>query len=533
MKNPYIPIVLSIVPRILTHLDRDPQSPSYGCFDRDYWLLKIRPFAGGILQQGCLTLAYAYNNDFEGNIYYGNERIKAWGIAAVKFQETIQNKDGSFDEYFKREGSFPATAFAAYAAAQSCRLFNINDASLIGSLALSAEFLSGRTERLAVNQEIAAICAIYSVYLLTKDNKFLNIAQERIDNLKILQSQEGYFPEHGGMDVGYLTVSLDYLAALYDMTLREDLRQMCEKAIGYLSYFIHPDGTLGGIYGSRNTEYFAPAGFEILSRQSKMAQTMIDKLLANIVREHYLNLSIDDRYLLHYLGPSFLKAASVYQPRGQSVQLPYQKSFSTFFKESRIYINSASNHYFIASLRKGGSFKLFCKGRLLLNDLGYKIIRGKKTYCSEFEDNTESFEVNPGSVKVSKAFSKRGYYLLSPLRSAALHLYAWIFKNYFWNFFRSRFIQLHKRSGYSLARSFIFKEDKLVVEDSISVPHRLSLIRCANQSIKINASSKFFQLSELDDKSEVFIKPVRGSVSVRTQIDLKDMVISCKADTLG
>ncbi len=75
-KNPYIPIVLTIVPRLLSNLDRDPQSPTYGCFDRNHWLLKIRPFASAVVQQGCLTLALVQRNNFDGNIYFGNRTIK-------------------------------------------------------------------------------------------------------------------------------------------------------------------------------------------------------------------------------------------------------------------------------------------------------------------------------------------------------------------------------------------------------------------------------------------------------------------------
>ncbi len=39
------------MPRILTQLDRDPTSSTYGCADRNWWHYKIRDFPSIILQQ--------------------------------------------------------------------------------------------------------------------------------------------------------------------------------------------------------------------------------------------------------------------------------------------------------------------------------------------------------------------------------------------------------------------------------------------------------------------------------------------------
>lgn len=122
MVNSYIPIVLSMIPKILTNLDRDPQSPTYGCFDRNHWLLKIRPFSSGTLQQSCLTLSIVYSHDFDGNIYYKNDYIKRWSIASIIFWQKILNKNGTVDEYFRREGSLPSTAFATCGVSESYKI---------------------------------------------------------------------------------------------------------------------------------------------------------------------------------------------------------------------------------------------------------------------------------------------------------------------------------------------------------------------------------------------------------------------------
>ena len=45
------------ISRVLTQVDRDCDSKTYGCCDRNYWHLKIRDFPSAILQQTCLTMA--------------------------------------------------------------------------------------------------------------------------------------------------------------------------------------------------------------------------------------------------------------------------------------------------------------------------------------------------------------------------------------------------------------------------------------------------------------------------------------------
>ena len=67
--SPYHPVVLNSIPRLLTNLDRDPDSSNYGCFDRNYWHYKVQDYSSALLQQSALTLALVYSHKFEGNIY--------------------------------------------------------------------------------------------------------------------------------------------------------------------------------------------------------------------------------------------------------------------------------------------------------------------------------------------------------------------------------------------------------------------------------------------------------------------------------
>ena len=74
--------------RLLSQLDRDPDSPSFGSFDRNFWNYKIRDFSSIILQQGILYLDALYSYENLNNVFYKKEDVKNREI------ETINNVIG-------------------------------------------------------------------------------------------------------------------------------------------------------------------------------------------------------------------------------------------------------------------------------------------------------------------------------------------------------------------------------------------------------------------------------------------------------
>ena len=48
MKDLFARAALAQIPKILTLQDRNPHSPHYGCFDRNYWQYKIIDFPSGM-----------------------------------------------------------------------------------------------------------------------------------------------------------------------------------------------------------------------------------------------------------------------------------------------------------------------------------------------------------------------------------------------------------------------------------------------------------------------------------------------------
>ena len=58
---------LALIPKILTLQDRNAHSPTYGCFDRNYWHYKIIDFPSGMAAEFVLPLALVYALNIPGN----------------------------------------------------------------------------------------------------------------------------------------------------------------------------------------------------------------------------------------------------------------------------------------------------------------------------------------------------------------------------------------------------------------------------------------------------------------------------------
>ena len=66
------------LPRVLSQLNRDADSPLFGSFDRNFWHYKIRDFSSIILQQGMLVLDVLKSIDRPDNPYYNHPLMENW-----------------------------------------------------------------------------------------------------------------------------------------------------------------------------------------------------------------------------------------------------------------------------------------------------------------------------------------------------------------------------------------------------------------------------------------------------------------------
>jgi len=142
------------IPRILSQLDRDADSPTFGSFDRNYWHYKIRDFSSMILQQGMLILQAIKNYDNPDNPWFENRNVDLWQEGAVKFWCKEQLKNGSFNEYYPFEAGYPPTAFSLYAIGLIMREYEKEPCDQLKThIQKAVKWLLDHPEKEALNQE--------------------------------------------------------------------------------------------------------------------------------------------------------------------------------------------------------------------------------------------------------------------------------------------------------------------------------------------------------------------------------------------
>ncbi len=384
--------ILNNVPRLLGLLNRNISSANYGCFDREFWHYNTADIPCARKQEAVLTLTLLYLIEQEKNKYYRSSEILGYIIAAMKFWTKIQNKNGSFNEWYPNEHSFVVTSFSAYAVSESLLLLKDeiphNEYQLIvKSLRKAGDWLIRRNETRVMNQQTGAAVALLNLYLLTNDSKYLDSSRDKILLLKQRQSKEGWFIEYGGPDIGYLSLAIDYLSKYYLKTGDEEILNIVSRALSFIKHFIQPNLVAGGEYTSRNTEYLIPHGFEILSKTNKDALFAASVVRKKIISTDSFPNILDDRYLT-YNGYTWLQAYLDANPEldnapEENITGFFNKSFTKFYEESGLLIINDEYKHFIVNLRKGGAFRLFDKkADKTYSDAGILVKSRDKWYTS-------------------------------------------------------------------------------------------------------------------------------------------------------
>lgn len=518
--NPYIPLINRSIPRILTNLDRDKTSETYGCFDRNYWHYRMRDFPSMVLQQPVLALARLYTNNYEGSPYYQNEKVKEWIIAAVEFWKKRQHSDGSFDEYYPHEHSFPPTVFSLHAVSESCRMLSYMTPELEEAILRSAGFVSRWDEAGAVNQDVASIPALYSCFLLLKKPWLLEAARQKLEKMKRLQNEEGWLPEYGGADIGYLSVSLNYLCEYLQISGDKSVLENIKAMIGFIKYFVHPDGTAGGEYCSRDTEYMLPNGLEIAAQEFPAARRIADV---------FSNPSLDDRYLCHYFSHSIAGALLNYR-EGEAEALPAESNapFEKHFPKAGLLIKNTDSYFAILGLSKGGSLKLFSDKRLLLNDFGYSAKGGGNQYATNWVGGYQS-KVQGSSLMITGTMKYSKRMVSSPVKHVALRASSGVFRGRLIPRLKKRMI-MPKESDVRFSRAIELGSDHILIKDNIQSRKPLDVQTAEAFSPRFVPSSKFFRPQQMPEMSfDKAFKDVK-KLEVTKRIDVKGKRIEFSSD---
>jgi len=507
--------------RLLSQLNRDPATPAYGCFDRRYWAWKLVDFPEATFQRNIHSLCWFMDQPEAA----GSNNLAEFIRAGILYAIDIQHKDGSFDQAYPNEHSYGATAFllpdliTTYQKIKEGLLPN-ERIFIENRLMRSADFLYKAAELhgFIANHLAGAALALLKSYQLFGENKYKSTSNNLVNRIIESQSNEGWFQEYSGADPGYQTLCMYYLAQIFTLEHSEKLHNALEKSLQFLQFFIHPDGTFGGEYGSRRTEIYYPGGIAILSQEFPVAAEMHTIMKESIRTGNTVNLIDIDMGNLAPLLSNYIMAASIVEATSGSYSLPYKKKeFTRVFKSAGLAIIATPAYYAVLGISNGGVLKVFNKKTniLIYDDCGLlgETSNGKK-FSSQITDLNNPIESDGNVFETSSTFSKIPSQSPTPfnyllLRIANLTLLRCRFLN---EAAKKLFVKLliNKNSPIPLRRirKIEFKQNTIHIADRIekTSPIQIKTLMYGNKFSAIHmASARYFTPSQLVKREQPII----------------------------
>jgi hypothetical protein len=466
MKNIYLTSAIKEMPRLLSLMDRCKYSPTYGCFDRQYWKYKTRDYNNSRMQEAALTLALLHEYKSPKNKFYKNEKILNYIIAACTYWASRQHRDGSFDEYLYNEKSHVATSFSALAIAHTYYILQLTDRTILRSLKKAAEWLNAHDDLAVINHDAGCIPFFYLLYKITKDNKYHSYLQTKLKKVLMHQNEEGWFEEYGGADIGYQSYTIYYLAKYYKLSKNPAIIKPLTMAIAFFSYFSHPDGSFGGNYGSRNTNFIIPAGFELMKEKKLPYASEISSQIRKAIQNNQTITpnAFDDRFIAEelYTYLDFNLKTSGHAP----ALLPKDKKpFRKVFTNCGLMVAKTKQEYIILNLRKGGAGKRYKKNRLV-RDLGFKIFKKNGMTYSTYGPST--IKIAEDKIIISSRFYARPLKLAKTLPLLCLKLITLVGMGELCKKLVRKILVINfKPSKYSFARIIDFSDNQIKITDRV------------------------------------------------------------------
>jgi hypothetical protein len=487
---------LDNLPRLLACGDWNTASLTYGCWDRSYWHYKTSDFPSAGFQSAVLSLALLYRQDLPGNYLYHNPKVLAMLNASLRFWAKLKGHKGSFNEWYPNEYSLVATAFTAYAVSETFLLLQeelqpqVRDETR-GALAKAAQFLSTRHDPLS-NHTAGAIAALYNIYLILQETTLAKVLERKLKSFLKAQDSEGWWEEYGGADLGYLSVTVDYLIKYYRKSGDEKILPALQRALEFMTVLAPPDGSWGGEFASRNTKYLMPHGLAFLAPGLPQAGHLLEHFLKGLSSGTLPNLShFDERYLLFFFYPNYLQAALALNGANLSEadmqDAEFLKPFEKHFPTCGLFSKKTPAYFSLCGIKKGGMLKVYNQAgaHLCYSDSGYWLKLKEHQGSTQYLKPQENYDFQPGNnwtrVKLQRAFKLLPSVKLTPFKYLILRLFNLTLGNLeFASGLLRRALQkatlyLSKELPVTLEREIFWEETKITIKDVLSLKSSVEL----------------------------------------------------------
>ena len=422
----------------LIHLqDNNPFSDTFGCMDYKFWRDKSVDFADARYQEASATIGILCSKNFDflrrsKKIPPLSRTYNAFS-AGVRYWSKIQNKDGSFDEWYKGERGFAATEFSLIAFGLAYfflkgRLQKKDEEILRLTSLRAANWLSKRDDFIKSNHQAAAVAALALAYKNFGNKAFASASKKKLASLLKTQTKEGWFPEVGGMDLGYSFVLLDYIALsfLFIKPTAHSLSSM-KRLLQFILPHLHPDGTISPEYGICCNDYVSRLGIFLLSKYDRHAKQLMSFFKFSSPGERGISSILADDLRLSrwsYLPIlSFLFGAN-FSTIGKKQVMPQQGHKNLWFVNKKCAVASYhdGNLHIFYSIAGGGVVRIFQDSELIFEDFGIKIDVNRQALHSRSYDCKRKIVYNNHSCFFEGFLSEPSYFSPSFLQRICLRI---------------------------------------------------------------------------------------------------------------
>lgn len=298
--------IVGSVERMLAHLDSDPTSPTYGCAHLAYWRDKTSEVADMRRQEAALAFAMLYVRPYPGNSWQGSPRLLAAIEALLSFWSHHRYADGSLDEWYKGERAFAAAAFTSHAMARCLltlpagTLNSAVESDARHALRSTAHWLAGRDDLFKTNHQAVGVGALAFAGKVLDDEALTQAAKDKLASILAAQTPEGWFPEVGHCDPGYVFLTAEYVAGAMD--LWGDWRHVASmaRALDFAAHWVHPDLTVGDEYGVCHNPFVSSIAAALLAPYSAAARHLTQYYSRPASKPHLDPMMRDDLRLMRW-----------------------------------------------------------------------------------------------------------------------------------------------------------------------------------------------------------------------------------------
>ena len=275
------------------------------------------------------------------------------------------------------------------------------------------------------------------------------------------------------------------------------------QAVKLAAEFVHPDGSYGGEYTSRNTYNFFPNGFERVGRWLPEALAINDRFLQGLANAK-APCYADDHIIGHHTWNYLLAWQDFVESRPA---IPTRSQGQVWLKQAGLLIDRRENTELYLALNKGGAFKLFRDNQLIASDTQFSVQvwqGGKLKNAVGHLVSDYTIDLQPNEIEVRGRLGWAKQKQMTPLNLMILRVVMLTIGRFFPNLIR-RILQKvlivgKKDAPFQFTRRLVWQDGRWQVQDQLQANDWFNVVSAGiggDQTSIYVVMSRTFQVGQL------------------------------------